>query len=158
MASATYSQIVEIERPSSWDTREMLIREVRRGLRKRPRSLAPWMFYDAHGSRLFERITQLPEYYPTRTERDILARFADAIIAAACPGKSEAVRLVELGAGTASKTAILLDAVVPLQAEVLYAPVDVSSDALDVARESIATSLPEVRIDPDCSELCDASA
>ena len=75
----------------------MLIREVQRGLLGRPRSLAPWMFYDARGSRLFERITQLPEYYPTRTERNILASCCDAIIAAACPDKSEAVRLVELG-------------------------------------------------------------
>ncbi len=74
--------------------------------------------------------------------------FCDEIIAAACPDKSKAVRLVELGAGTASKTAILLDAAARLQSEVLYAPVDVSSDALDVACETIATSLPEVCISP----------
>jgi dimethylhistidine N-methyltransferase len=106
------------------------------------------MFYDARGSRIFEQITQLPEYYPTRTERNILASSCDAIIAAACPDKSEAVRLVELGAGTASKTIILLDAAARLQSEVLYVPVDVSSDALDVACETIATSLPEVCISP----------
>jgi dimethylhistidine N-methyltransferase len=126
----------------------MLIWEVQRGLLRRPRSLAPWMFYDARGSRIFEDITQLPEYYPTRTERNILASCCDDIIAAACPDKSEPVRLVELGAGTASKSTILLDAAVRLQSEVLYAPVDVSSDALDVACETIATSLPEVRISP----------
>ncbi len=138
----------DLERPSSLNTREMLIWEVQRGLLGRPRSLAPWMFYDAHGSRIFERITQLPEYYPTRTERNILLCFCDAIIAAACPDKSKAVRLVELGAGTASKTSILLDAAARLQSDVLYAPVDVSSDALDVARETIATLLPEVYISP----------
>src|ERR1700728_3504644 len=103
------------ERPTSLNKREMLIREVQRGLLGRPASLAPWLFYDARGSRLFERITQLPEYYPTRTERDILANSCDAIIAAACPNKSEAVRLVELGAGTASKTALLLGAAARLQ-------------------------------------------
>ena len=108
--------------------------------------------------RIFERITQLPEYYPTRTERNILASCCDAIIAAACPDKSEAVRLVELGAGTASKTTILLDAAARLRSEVLYAPVDVSSDALDVACETIATSLPEVCCIADRSELCNASA
>jgi dimethylhistidine N-methyltransferase len=58
------------------------------------------------------------------------------------------MRLVELGAGTASKTAVLLDAAARLQSEVLYVPVDVSADALDVARETIATSLPEVYVSP----------
>ncbi len=144
----THSIAVDLDRPPSLDTREMLIREVQRGLVRRPRSLPPWMFYDARGSRLFERITELPEYYPTRTERNILARYCDAIIAAACPDNSDAVRLVELGAGIASKTIILLDAAARLQSEVVYAPVDVSPDALDVACETIATSLPEVGISP----------
>jgi L-histidine N-alpha-methyltransferase len=139
---------LDLARPSSLDTRESLVREVRRGLLRRPRSLPPWMFYDARGSEIFERITELPEYYPTRTERNILASCCDAIIDAACPDKSEALRIVELGAGTASKTTILLDAAARLQSEVLYAPVDVSSDALDVACETIATSLPEVSMSP----------
>jgi len=144
----TYPITLDLARPSSLDTREMLVWEVQRGLLRRPRSLPPWMFYDARGSRIFERITQLPEYYPTRTERNILASYCDAIIAAACPDKSEAVRLVELGAGTASKTTILLDAAARLQGEVLYSPVDVSSDALDVAYETIAASLPGINISP----------
>ena len=144
----TYSIAPDLAPPCSLDTREMLIREVRRGLLRRPRSLSPWMFYDARGSRIFEDITQLPEYYPTRTERDILASCSDAIIAAACCDRSEPVRLVELGAGTASKSTILLDAAVRLQSEVLYAPVDVSSDALDVACETIAASLPGVCVSP----------
>ena len=138
----------DLERPRLSNTREMLIKEVHRGLLGRPRALAPWIFYDARGSRIFERITQLPEYYCTRTERNILASFCDGMIAAACPDKSQAVRLVELGAGTASKTAVLLDAAVRLQNEVLYVPVDVASDALDVAREMIGTALPEVYILP----------
>ena len=83
---ATYVQTVDIGHFATADerealTREALTREVRRGLIARPRSLSPWMFYDAEGSRLFERITTLPEYYPTRTERAILAGYADAIIA-----------------------------------------------------------------------------
>ena len=64
------------------DTREALIDEVWSGLLKRPRFLVPWMLYDSEGSRLFECITTLPEYYPTRTERDILANHAEAIITA----------------------------------------------------------------------------
>src|ERR1700684_2940860 len=106
---STYPVALDLAIPSSLDTRETLIWEVQRGLLMRPRSLPPWMFYDARGSGIFERITQLPEYYPTRTERDILMSWSDAIIAAACPDKSELVRLVELGAGTASKSTILLD-------------------------------------------------
>ena len=133
---------------SSIETRNALLREVQRGLLRRPRSLAPWMFYDAHGSRLFERITALPEYYPTRTERKIFANCAEAIITAARAGKPESLRLVELGAGSASKTGILLDAIVDMQGEALYMPVDISSDALDMACESIACSLPEVRVEP----------
>ncbi|MGA2229723.1 MAG: L-histidine N(alpha)-methyltransferase [Tepidisphaeraceae bacterium] len=144
----TYSIALDLDRASSLDTREMLIFEVQRGLQGRPRSLSPWMFYDARGSRIFEHITRLPEYYPTRTERSILATCCDAIMAAACPHRSKAVRLVELGAGTASKTAILLDAAARLQSEVLYAPVDVSPDALDVACETISASLPELYISP----------
>jgi dimethylhistidine N-methyltransferase len=139
---------VDRKHPSSLKVREMLIKEVRQGFKRRPRSLPPWMFYDAHGSRLFERITELPEYYPTRTERRILATHCDAIIAAACADSSKGIRVVELGAGTASKTAILLDAAAKLQSEVLYAPVDVSSEALDVACETIALSLPEVILSP----------
>jgi dimethylhistidine N-methyltransferase len=135
-------------RAVSLDTRDILISEVRRGLRGRPRCLAPWIFYDARGSRIFEQITQLPEYYPTYTERKILARCSDSIIAAACPDKSGRVRLVELGAGTAAKTVILLDAAARLTGEVLYAPVDVSPDALDVARETIAACLPSVSVLP----------
>jgi len=106
------------------------------------------MFYDSYGSRLFERIAQLPEYYLTRTERNILRNSAAAIISAAHVGSSGPLRLVELGAGTASKTAILLDAVVRRQGEVLYIPVDVSPDALDIARERIGSLLPEVCVEP----------
>jgi L-histidine N-alpha-methyltransferase len=145
---STYPIAPDLERPSTLDTRDMLIWEVQRGLLERPRSLAPWMFYDARGSCIFEQITEVPEYYPTRTERNILASCCDAIISAACPAKGEALRLVELGAGTARKTTILLEAAARLRNEVLYAPMDVSSDALDIACETIATLLPEVCVSP----------
>ena len=70
------------------------------------------------------------------------------MISAACLDKSDSVRLVELGAGTASKTTLLLEAALRLKSDVHYAPVDVSSDALDVACETITTSLPEVILSP----------
>ena len=145
---ATYSRALEVDRSASLDTREALIGEVQRGLLRRPRSLAPWMFYDACGSRLFERITQLPEYYPSRVERNILTGFADLIVAAASADRSQPVRLLELGAGTAAKTDVLLDAIVRMRDGVLYIPMDISPEALDMARERIASRLPEVCVEP----------
>ena len=132
---------------SPLDTREALIDEVWSGLLHRPRSLVPWMLYDAEGSRLFECITTLPEYYPTRTERGILAQNAEAMIAAAGSG-SRSLRLLELGAGTAAKTGILLQAATRLRNEVVYLPIDVSSDALDAACENLGCLLPGVQLQP----------
>jgi dimethylhistidine N-methyltransferase len=150
---ATYVQTVDIGHFAPADerealTREALTREVRRSLIARPRSLSPWMFYDAEGSRLFERITTLPEYYPTRTERAILAGYADEIIAAVHVDRSLPLRLVELGAGTASKTCILLEAALRVSDDVAYVPVDVCPDALELACQNVACALPEVRIQP----------
>src|SRR5262249_54153826 len=93
-------------------------------------------------------ISQLPEYYLTRTERSILANAAVAIVSEACGDSSGPRRLVELGAGTASKTMVLIDALVKLQGKVLYTPVDVSSDAVDTACEVIASLFPDVCVGP----------
>jgi dimethylhistidine N-methyltransferase len=141
-------EILEPKSLAPLDTREALIDEVWRGLGKRPRSLVPWMLYDSEGSRLFECITTLPEYYPTRTERDILSKYAPAIIRATGPDHSRPLRLLELGAGTAAKTGILLEAATRLRNEVVYLPVDVSSDALDTACDSIGCLLPDVELRP----------
>jgi dimethylhistidine N-methyltransferase len=145
---ATYLETVDLEQIARADARQALTREVRRGLVARPRSLSPWMFYDAEGSRLFERITTLPEYYPTRTERAILAGNADAIVARAHNHRSLPLRLVELGAGTASKTCILLEAALRLSDDVTYVPVDVCSNALELACINVECALPEVRVQP----------
>jgi L-histidine N-alpha-methyltransferase len=141
-------QTFEAKSLAPLDSREALIDEVWSGLLKRPRSLVPWMFYDSEGSRLFERITTLPEYYPTRTERDLLANHAEAIIKAAGSDCSQPLRLLELGAGTAAKTGILLKAAARLRSEVVYLPVDVSPDALDAACDSIECLLPDVQLQP----------
>src|SRR5579863_902651 len=145
---ATYVQTVDVGNFAAADVRKALTREVRRGLIARPRSLSPWMFYDAEGSRLFECITALPEYYPTRTERALLAGHADAIIARAHNDRSLPLRLVELGAGTASKTCILLEAALRFSDDVAYVPVDVCADAIELACQNVACTLPEVRIQP----------
>jgi L-histidine Nalpha-methyltransferase len=145
---ATYIHGFQVDCDEIADTHQALINEVQRGLISQPRALSPWMFYDAKGSDLFERITELPEYYPTRTERAILARHSDAIIAAAHPDRSSPLRLVELGAGTALKTILLLEAALRSSDDVCYMPVDVSYDALEQACQNIASALPEVRIQP----------
>ena len=96
MNMTTEFQICEAKSLARFDARDELIDEVWRGLAERPRSLVPWMLYDAEGSRLFECITTLGEYYPTRTEREILANYAPAIIAATGSDSRRPLRLLEL--------------------------------------------------------------
>lgn len=121
-----------------------------RGLTAEPRTLPPWLFYDAIGSALFERITELPEYYLTRTERAIFTAHADAIIAAAAGG--ETLSIAELGAGTANKTGLLLEAAVRRQGSVVYRPVDVSPTALDVAQRHLEAKVPGVLVEPQIAD------
>ncbi|MFC0037435.1 L-histidine N(alpha)-methyltransferase [Actinomadura rayongensis] len=123
------------------DLAAALRRDVRAGLTADPKTLPPKWFYDERGSALFEKITELPEYYPTRREREILtARAAD--IAAA----TGAATLLELGAGSGEKTRILLDALAP--ALRTYVPVDVSGDFLADAAGKIAADHPALTVRP----------
>jgi len=118
---------------------------VRRGLTAPSKHLPPWLFYDEAGSRLFEQITELPEYYLTRVEWGILAASSPEILA--CAG-SQPLRIVELGAGSAAKTRLLLRAALELQSRVVYEPVDVSFSALESACSRIEQDLPEVEVVP----------
>ena len=124
--------------------------EAREGLTSTPKALSPWLFYDEAGSDLFEQITELPEYYLTRTERSIFAAHADEIIAqASLPSGNDPepiLTLIELGAGTATKTGILLAAAVRRQRTVVYQPVDVSESALAAATENIRTNISGVTV------------
>ncbi len=128
---------------------------VREGLSAQRKWLPAWLFYDAEGSRLFERITHLQEYYPTRTERAIFTGYADGIIDAAVRigaeahnGQQGSLRMLELGAGSASKTGILLDAAVRRQGTTEYLPIDVSATAMDEACRGIAVALHGVQVRP----------
>jgi L-histidine N-alpha-methyltransferase len=127
-------------------TREAVAREARQGLTATPKTLAPWLFYDETGSNLFEQITELPEYYLTRTERSIFTTHADEIIEAAVTGTTQPLTLIELGAGTATKTGILLSAAVRQQGSVVYQPVDVSETALAEAAANILANIPGVTV------------
>src|SRR6201996_323244 len=123
---------------------------VREVLAQFPKKLPPWLFYDEAGSRLFEQITELPEYYLTRTERSIFTVHADEIIAQASRLNGNklppTLPLIELGAGTATKTGILLRATVRRQGSVVYQPVDVSETALAAATENIRANIPGVTV------------
>jgi L-histidine N-alpha-methyltransferase len=125
----------QITRTLPEDATEAALRDdVRRGLTATPKTLPPKWFYDAHGSELFERITELPEYYPTRAEREILVDRAGEIAAAA-----RARTLVELGSGSSEKTRHLIDALGDLDT---YVPVDVSESALTQAGRALIAERP----------------
>ncbi|MEV5685082.1 L-histidine N(alpha)-methyltransferase [Streptomyces sp. NPDC052164] len=112
--------------------------DVLSGLTRHPKTLPPKWFYDAHGSELFEEITRLPEYYPTRAEREILLARAPEIAAV-----SGARTLIELGSGSSEKTRHLLDALSGLHS---YVPVDVSESALTGAAESLLAERPDLSV------------
>ncbi len=113
--------------------------EAVKGLLGQPKTLASWLFYDAEGSLLFEQITALPEYYLSRTERNILTDCASGVVSLAL-GRNRVI-VAELGAGTAVKTGILLSELVRRQGTVSYNPIDVSTTALRAARLNIEASI-----------------
>jgi L-histidine N-alpha-methyltransferase len=111
------------------------------GLTSTPKSLPPKWFYDERGSELFDKITMLDEYYPTRAEREILAAAASEIAAAA-----RSSTLVELGSGTADKTGLLLDALASCGTLTEYVPVDVSESALVTAASRMRARYDGLRV------------
>jgi L-histidine N-alpha-methyltransferase len=121
------------------DATEAALRaDVLKGLTHTPKTLPPKWFYDAHGSELFEQITELPEYYPTRAEREILVARSGEIAAA-----TGARTLVELGSGSSEKTRFLLDALTGLHT---YVPVDVSESALTHAGHALIAERPSLSV------------
>jgi L-histidine N-alpha-methyltransferase len=128
---------VQHEKDASLDFAE----SVARGLAARPRRLESRFLYDARGSRLYEAITRLPEYYPTRMEAAILARSAPRIRAITGP-----VTLLELGSGSSEKTDHLFRAYLQVDGAVRYIPVDISVSALRQAGQQIAATRPAVQV------------
>ena len=116
----------------------------REGLSASPKHLPSWLFYDEAGSALFEQITELPEYYLTRTERTIFDSYAGEILQAA----GTSLTMVELGAGTASKTSVLIEELMQRQARSLFYPIDVSPSALQEAVTQLAERFPQLRVNP----------
>jgi dimethylhistidine N-methyltransferase len=136
---------------SPWEEPSVVAREIsdrRRfrtdvlaGLRAARKTLPSKYFYDAEGSRLFEAICELPEYYLTRTETSLLTRIAPEIAAQIPSGAA----LVEFGSGASTKTRLLLDAAPQLR---YYVPIDISESALAIAAEAIASDYPNLQVEP----------
>lgn len=125
---------------------------VRRGLGGRPKSLPCRFFYDDAGSRLFEEICRLPEYYPTRTEREILSRAAGEIAEAA----GEGVSLAELGSGSSAKTRLLIEALLARQPGLHYVPVDISAGFLEASSRALLARYPRLSVTAIAGEYRDA--
>jgi L-histidine N-alpha-methyltransferase len=114
--------------------------DVLAGLERRPRAIPARWFYDRRGSELFEEITELPEYYPTRTERAILHQACPEVAAIAGTGRA----VVEFGSGSSVKTPILLEAVTPSA----YVPIDISGDFLRESSKSLSRAFPDLLVLP----------
>lgn len=122
---------------------EQMAVDVRAGLTAEPKTLPPKYFYDARGSELFDEITRLPEYYPTRAEREILAARAGEIAAA-----TGAQSLVELGSGTSEKTRLLLQALRDAGTLTTFVPFDVDPAVLKDASAAVSVEFPGVDVEP----------
>ena len=120
-----------------------LAEDVRKGLSAQPKRFLPKYFYDELGSQLFEAICLLPEYYLTRAENEILERYADEI-AASVEGQKT---LVEMGSGSASKTRLIIEALLRSQPELLFMPVDISATALESSSRILLQSYPRLKIE-----------
>ena len=129
------------------DTRDVppsrMLEDVRAGLSLPQKELPPTYFYDVRGSRLFDEITRLPEYYLTRAEHELLEQTADEIVALKRPRC-----LAELGAGTADKSRTLLRAIGRVQSEFAYVPIDVSVATLSHATARLKREFPSLQVFP----------
>ncbi len=120
--------------------------EVLRGLRHRPKQIPCKYFYDQRGSQLFDRICDLPEYYPMRTEQAIMDRYVDEMVEQIGPG----VMLVEYGSGSSIKTRRLLE---HLKDPVAYVPVDISREHLMESAQRISEEYPKIEVLPVCADF-----
>jgi len=142
MTPGAAAEAIEIEVHLRSDGGLAMARDIRLGLTAKPKELAPKYFYDERGSQLFEEITELAEYYPTRAEREILSDRSAEIVAEA----GEPNTLVELGSGSAAKTRHLLSAMRDADCLVTYVPVDISEQITHKTAEALVEEYPGLAI------------
>lgn len=134
--------------PRAADPHTTFLDDVRRGLTRREREIPPKYFYDQRGSELFERITTLAEYYPTRAERRLLAAWMLPLMASLQP-----TTLVELGAGSGDKTRLILRAMRAAGPGRRYIPVDLSAEFLEASAHRMREEFPWLRVTPVVSDF-----
>ena len=162
MSQTIKKQVQEQETRSGWRPQQKLVihnlvkrdplaglaEDVRNGLTAQPKRFLPKYFYDELGSQLFEAICLLPEYYLTRAENEILERYASEIVGAVegIPRDGQKT-LLEMGSGSASKTRLIIEALLREQTELLFMPVDISATALESSSRILLQSYPRLRIE-----------
>lgn len=139
--SVTIETTIRIDRPLDRGAGDCLADDVRAGLTRKLKELPPKYFYDSRGSELFDRITSLPEYYPSRAEREILNRRAPEIVS-----ETDARELVELGSGTASKTRALLYAMAGAGSLRRYVPFDVDESVVERCAHELVELYPGLAV------------
>jgi L-histidine Nalpha-methyltransferase len=127
---------------------EGMLEEVAAGLARPQKELSPKFFYDQRGSELFEAITRLPEYYPTRTERNLLREFVPGWFRRVAPAS-----VIELGAGAGEKTRVLLDAMGPVSVSPMYVPIDISGEFLEAMAARLSQEYPQLQVRPVTADL-----
>lgn len=128
--------------------------DVRRGLSSSPKQLFPKYLYDSLGSRLFDAICHVDEYYPTRAENEILIRHAAEMVA----GIPDCQTLIELGSGSADKTRSIIEALLRHQTELLFIPVDISASALEKSSRALLAAYPALRIEAYAADYLEGLA
>jgi L-histidine N-alpha-methyltransferase len=128
--------------------------DVRRGLSSNPKQLFPKYLYDSLGSRLFDAICHVDEYYPTRAENEILTRHADEMVA----GIPDCRTLIELGSGSAEKTRSIIEALLLHQTELLFIPIDISASALEKSSRALLAAYPALRIEAYAADYLEGLA
>lgn len=147
-------RLTVVDRVKSALSADDFAEEVRSGLSANPKTLPCRYFYDETGSKLFEEICELPEYYLTRAETNILKRYADDIVS----GLPSDLTLVELGSGSATKTRLLIDALIKRRDVLRFTPIDISRSALEESSENLLETYDDLEIVAVAAEYADGIA
>ena len=153
LAPASANRLV-LHRLAHEDAHASFASDVARGLSSDPKQLFPKYLYDELGSHLFEAICQLPEYYLTRAEAEILTRYAGEIAGSIAGDKT----LIEMGSGSASKSRLIIEALLKLQRELVFIPVDISASALETSARSLLQTYPALRVTAYAGDYYDGIA